>query len=89
MAKTPPKAAGLDTLSVPERLLLFCVASGTKPARAGITHRTIELSIIKGLIKRERTQGNESRLTQLCLQRAESLQQVLRVPGGELAAALD
>jgi len=55
MAKTPPKAAGLDTLSVPERLLLFCVASGTKPARAGITHRTIELSIIKGLIKRERT----------------------------------
>jgi hypothetical protein len=55
MAKTPPKAAGLDTLSVPERLLLFCVASGTKPAKAGITHRTIELSIIKGLIKRERT----------------------------------
>jgi hypothetical protein len=53
MAKAPPKAAGLDTLSVPERLLLFCVASGTKPARAGITHRTIE--IIKGLIKRERT----------------------------------
>ena len=34
-------------------------------------------------------QGNESRLTRLCLQWAESLQQVLRVPGGALAAALD
>jgi len=34
-------------------------------------------------------QGNESRLTRLCLQWAESLQQVLRVPGGAHAAALD
>jgi len=34
-------------------------------------------------------QGNESRLTRLCLQWAESVQQVLRVPGGALAAALD
>jgi hypothetical protein len=45
----------LDTLSVPERLLLFCVTSGTKPAKAGIVHRTIEAAIIKSLIKRERT----------------------------------
>jgi hypothetical protein len=44
----------VDTLSVSERLLLFCVASGTKPANAGTMHRTIEHSIIKGLIKRER-----------------------------------
>ena len=36
-----------------------------------------------------RMQGNESRLTRLCLQWAESVQQVLRVPGGTLAAALD
>ena len=34
-------------------------------------------------------QGNESRLTRLWLQWAESVQQVLRVPGGTLAAALD
>jgi hypothetical protein len=34
-------------------------------------------------------QGNESRLTPLWLQRAENVQQVLRVPGGALAAALD
>src|SRR4051812_23417846 len=43
------------TLSVPERLLLFCVASGTEPAKAGIMHRTIGAAIIKGRIKRERT----------------------------------
>jgi hypothetical protein len=56
MVKTPPpKVAGLDTLTVPERVLLFCVASGTKPAEAGITHRTIELATIKNLITRERT----------------------------------
>ena len=36
-----------------------------------------------------RMQGNESRLTRLWLQWAESVQQVLRVPGGTLAAALD
>jgi len=34
-------------------------------------------------------QGNESRLTRLWLQRAENVQEVLRVPGGALAAALD
>jgi hypothetical protein len=53
MVKNPPKIAGLEALSVPERLLLFCVASGTAPAKAKITHRTIELATIKGLIKRE------------------------------------
>jgi hypothetical protein len=50
VVKTPPKIVGLDALSVPERLLLFCVASGTNPAKAKITHRTIELLMIKGLI---------------------------------------
>jgi hypothetical protein len=34
-------------------------------------------------------QGTESRLTRLWQQRAENVQQVLRVPGGALAAALD
>jgi hypothetical protein len=52
MAKTPPNVSALDMLSVPERLLLFCVGSLIDPAKAGITHRTIELMIIKGLIKR-------------------------------------
>jgi alpha-D-ribose 1-methylphosphonate 5-triphosphate diphosphatase len=39
--------------------------------------------------ERRDIQGNESRLTRLWLQRAENVQQVLRVPGGALAAALD
>jgi hypothetical protein len=50
-AKTP-NVAGLATLAVPERLLLFCVASDTDPRQAGITSRTIELLMIKGLIQR-------------------------------------
>jgi hypothetical protein len=50
-AKTP-NVAGLATLDVPERLLLFCVASDTDPRQAGITSRTIDLLMIKGLIRR-------------------------------------
>ena len=51
-AKTP-NVAGLATLDVPERLLLFCVASDTDPRQAGITSRTIDLLMIKGLIRRD------------------------------------
>ena len=51
MVRTP-KVAGLDTLTVPERLLLFCIASGTNPREAGITNQTIELLVIRGLIRR-------------------------------------
>jgi hypothetical protein len=51
-ASKTPEVAGLDTLSAPERLLLFCAASGTDPAKAGITSRTIEVMIIKGLTRR-------------------------------------
>jgi hypothetical protein len=53
MATPPSKIVGLDALSVPERLLLFCVASGTDPAKAKITHRTIELLMIKNLIRHD------------------------------------
>jgi hypothetical protein len=51
MVRTP-KVAGFDTLTVPERLLLFCIASGTNPREAGITNQTIELLVIRGLIRR-------------------------------------
>ena len=53
MTKTPTKAPGLDKLSMPERILLFCIASGTAPPKTRITQRTIEGLTIKGLIKRE------------------------------------
>jgi hypothetical protein len=47
----------------------------------------VDLKHVLGDIQTD--QGNESRLNRLWLQRAESVQQVLRVPGGALAAALD
>ena len=53
MDKTPTEAPALDALTVPERILLFCVASGTAPPKTGKIRRTIEGLTIKGLIKRE------------------------------------
>ena len=40
-------------ISVPERVLLFCVASGTDCKRAGITDALLTSMVIKGLIARE------------------------------------
>jgi hypothetical protein len=39
-------------LSVPERVLLFCVASGTDWARAGVTGATATAMMVRGLIER-------------------------------------
>ena len=39
-------------LSVSERVLLFCVASGTEWMRAGLTGATATAMIVKGLIER-------------------------------------
>jgi hypothetical protein len=41
---------------VPERILLFCVASGTAPPKSRKILRTIERLTIKGLIKRDSDQ---------------------------------
>jgi hypothetical protein len=48
-------------LSVPERVLLFCVASGTEWAGAGITGATATAMVVRGLI--ERDSGDELALT--------------------------
>jgi hypothetical protein len=40
-------------LSVSERVLLFCVASGTEWARAGVTGATATAMVVKGLIERD------------------------------------
>jgi hypothetical protein len=40
-------------LSVPERLLLFCVASGTEWERAGITASVVTAAIVRGLVQRD------------------------------------
>jgi hypothetical protein len=41
-------------LSVPERLLLFCLASGTDWQKAGITHATAQQMLVRNLIEREK-----------------------------------
>jgi hypothetical protein len=48
-------------LTVPERVLLFCVASGTEWARAGITGATATAMVVRGLV--ERDSGDELMLT--------------------------
>jgi hypothetical protein len=40
-------------LSVPERMLLFCIASDTDWQKAGITGATITAMVVKGLIDRD------------------------------------
>jgi hypothetical protein len=47
-------AAGL---TVPERVLLFCLASDTDWQRAGVTHATAQQMMIRGLIEREGNAG--------------------------------
>ena len=59
MARPKPDSAAVQaaTLSVPERVLLFCAASGTDWERAGITDTMVTATVIKGLIAREPTGG--------------------------------
>jgi hypothetical protein len=52
MAKQLPQsiAAGL---TIPERLLLFCLASDTDWQAASITHATAQHMMVRGLIERD------------------------------------
>jgi hypothetical protein len=49
----PTPAALAAKLSVPQRVLLFCVASDTDWRKAKITSPTVQLSIIQKLIERD------------------------------------
>jgi hypothetical protein len=40
-------------LSIPERVLLFCVASGTEWERAGVTGPEVTAAIVRGLVQRD------------------------------------
>jgi hypothetical protein len=55
MSKPPAKAAthAAPALTIPERILLFCIASGTDWERAGITGSTVTNMIVRGLIQRD------------------------------------
>jgi len=59
MARPKPYSAAVQAaaLSVPERVLLFCIASGTDWERAGIAGTMVTAMVIKGLIAREPTGG--------------------------------
>jgi hypothetical protein len=56
MNRPPKKQArepAAQALSIPARLLLFCVASGTDWERAGIPRATITTMVVRGLIERD------------------------------------
>jgi hypothetical protein len=53
-----------NDLRIPERLMLFCLSSGTDWERAGITHATAQQMLVRGLIDREGAAGR-FRLTPL------------------------
>jgi hypothetical protein len=52
MAKPPTAAAIAAELTVPERVLLFCVASGTDWVKDGVTHATAQHLLIRNLVER-------------------------------------
>jgi hypothetical protein len=41
-------------LTVPERVLLFCVASETEWAQAGVTGATVTMMLVRGLVERDK-----------------------------------
>jgi hypothetical protein len=43
-------------LTLPQRVLLFCVASGTDWRKFGIQNPTVQLTILHGLVERENEQ---------------------------------
>ena len=48
-----PRQTRPQLLSIPERVLLFCVASDTDWEHAGITGTTLTAMIVRGLIQRD------------------------------------
>ena len=72
-------------LTVQERVLLFCVGSGTDLLRAGVTGHTVQVGIVKGIVIRD---GQDQQLALTELGR-KVLAGLLQGAGLELAAAED
>jgi hypothetical protein len=66
----PIAILGVDSLSVSERVLLFCVASDTDPIKAGVSSAT-QVMILKNLL--ERDQGGHLVITDFGRRVLESL----------------
>jgi hypothetical protein len=50
---TKPRTPATIALTVPERVLLFCVASGTEWLKAGVTSATVQHMLVRSLIERD------------------------------------
>jgi hypothetical protein len=57
MPAHPSPAKIASDLRVPERIMLFCLASGTDWERAGVTHATAQQLLVRGLIDRNQSAG--------------------------------
>jgi hypothetical protein len=53
MAKAPTPEAIAAELTVPERVLLFCLASDTNWVKAGVTHSTAQHLLVRNLVERD------------------------------------
>jgi hypothetical protein len=53
MPKPPTAEMIAESLTVPERVLLFCIASATDWQKAGVTHATARQMLVRGLIDRQ------------------------------------
>jgi hypothetical protein len=57
MPARPSPAKIASDLRVPERIMLFCLASGTVWERAYVTHATAQQLLVRGLIERDQSPG--------------------------------
>jgi hypothetical protein len=53
VTKQTPETIAAE-LTVPERLLLFCLATDTDWQKAGVTHATAQHMMVRALIERDR-----------------------------------
>jgi len=53
LTKAPTIDAIAASLTVPERVLLFCLASGTDWVKAGVPHSTVQHLLIRNLVERD------------------------------------
>jgi len=57
MPARPSPAKIASDLRAPERIMLFCLASGTDWERASVTHATAQQLLVRGLIDRNQSAG--------------------------------
>ena len=84
MAKRPTPDHASASLTVRERLLLFCIGSRTDWQRAGVTGEIVTALVVKGFIVRGCRRVCVSRLAHLSKSLAQNHQVKLPCPAPEL-----